>query len=284
MKTQSPLHLLNPGMLRLALSCLALAAFALPGGLRASPLSAVSEVIEQLTKKSGRIPAHGMAEALQAAYRLEGEAALRGARLGGMALGEIAARQGENVYRMAARVPEAIPALIANADTLVPLAIRHGDEILILESRLPGLASTAAARFPSSEHLALLNSLPVDQAKRILMLSAHATDSAAAPALLKTVKESGPSVLDRLNPTKIAAIGLSASMVTGATSLPIAALKAPEALITAVTNLLGIPVFLFSAAALLALLLWLGVKFQVIRRMRRLITRTPFRDEPKHLK
>lgn len=189
----------------------------------------VLEVIEEIAKISGKVPSKGAAEALEAAFKTEGDAALKAAASGGIELAEAAAKHGDGVFRAAVRVPDIVQTLGRDADVLMPLAGRYGDDVFKLEAKAPGLAATAVDAFPEKELLARLNDLPANQAKRVIQLSSYATEPAAARALLEGVERKGATVLERLTPAQIRATGLSVAMVTAATSGPIAATALPIA-------------------------------------------------------
>lgn len=193
----------------------------------------VLEVIEEIARISGKVPSKGAAEALEAAFKTEGEAALKVASSGGIELAEAAAKHGDGVFKAAVLVPDIIKTLGRDADVLMPLAGRYGDDVLRLEAKAPGLAASAASTFPDKALLARLNQLPADQAKRVIQLSSRATEPAAARALLQGVERNGSSVLERLSPAQIKASGLSLAMVTAATSVPIASTALPIAAVGA---------------------------------------------------
>jgi hypothetical protein len=188
----------------------------------------VAEVIEFLGKKSGKSVGKPAAEALDLAYRKSGHAALDAARLGGLGLPEAAARYGPDVMDMAVRVPGSAPILAARAEELVPLARRYGDDFLRIETREPGLGKGAVAIFNQPGELERLVKLKPDEMQKVIKFADHATEPAAARALLAAVEKKGGVVLARLSPKQILATGLSTGMVVAASGLAVSAVNSPE--------------------------------------------------------
>jgi len=211
----------------------------------ASVVEPVAEVIEQLAKLAGRVPAKGAAEALEIAWRASGKAALEAAERGGLGLAEAAARHGDDVMKMAIRVPEAAPVLAARAHEVLPLARKYGDDILRIEARAPGLAGDAVRVFPASGDLRRLAALPERELGEVLSYTSHAADPTAARTLLSAVEKQGGSFLAKLNPKQILAGGLSTAMVIAASGGAVAVVKSPPLLsqiVDAVLAKVGTPV------------------------------------------
>ena len=160
-----------------------------------------TETFERLGKLWGRVPVKGAAEALEAAIKLEGAAAVRAAEHGGPGLAAAAARHGGEVFSCAVRVPEAGVALATSAETLLPLARRFGDDVLRIEARAPGLGAEAAQMFGANPgHLADLAKLEGNTLQKTLGFARHCPDAAAREAILKMAKRQGGGFLDRLSP------------------------------------------------------------------------------------
>lgn len=233
--------------------------------LEASPAKPVTELIEQLAKRAGRVPAKGAAEALEAAFKTHGARALEISRHSGIGLVEAAATHGDEVFAMAVRVPEAAPALAAGAERLLPLARGHGDDFLRLEARAPGLAEDAFRVFTDRKDVARLLDMPADDARKVLSYSAHATDPAAARALLDAVEKKGVGILQKLDTKQILAYGLSAAMVSAATGV---SFTSGERLAQAFEKLSTIPVMLLSVVlcAFLIVLMFKSLRWLRSRR------------------
>ena len=199
------------------------APFLIATAAQASVSSEVVAMMERVAQLSGRAPMKGAAEALEAAYKIEGRAALDATKTAGIALPEAAAKFGPDVYRMAVRVPEAASVIAVRAETILPLATRYGDDILRIEARMPGLAESAVKSFPEAADIARLAKLPANQAKEVISYAAHATEKQAPRALLEAVEKSGGSVLERIKPSVVLAGGLSVAMIVASTG----AVKAP---------------------------------------------------------
>ena len=229
--------------------------------LEASLAKPVAELMEQLAKRSGRIPAKGAAEAMEAAFKKHGAKVLEVSRHSGLGLTEAAAAHGDEVFAMAVRVPEAASALAANAEKLLPLARRHGDDFLRLEAKAPGLAEDAFRVFTDRNDVSRLLALPAEDSRKVLTYSAHATDPAAASSLLKAVEKKGVGILEKLDSKKILAVGLSVAMVSAATGVSLTAgdraAEAFEKLGTIPVTMLGIVLCGFLVVLMFKFLHWL---------------------------
>lgn len=176
-----------------------------PSTTRASTVKAATEMateaFERLGKLWGQMPPKAATEALQTAIKAEGEAAVRAAERGGVALSEAAAVHGGEVFGLAARVPESTAALAAHADTLLPLARRYGDDVLRIEAKAPGLGSEAALQFGSeAQRLADLVRLKQTPLQKVLILGSHIPSQKARNTLLETALRQGDGFLTRLSP------------------------------------------------------------------------------------
>lgn len=195
--------------LRILILALGMLSLANPSQItRAAALNSASELatetFERLGKLWGRVPAKGATEALEAAIKVQGEAAIRAAEHGGLSLAETAARHGGEVFSFAARVPEAAAAIAAHGETLLPLARRFGDDILRIEARAPGMAADAAHLFgENAGHLADLAKMERSLLQKTLVYAQHAPDAAARAALLKLAKRQGEGFLSRLLPKTV---------------------------------------------------------------------------------
>lgn len=230
-----------PSLIALVVALLPL----VPQPVTASVAKPVAETIEQLAKLAGRVPAKGAAEALEIAWRASGKAALQAAESGGLGLTEAAARHGSDVLKMAVRVPEAAAVLATRAREVLPLAREFGDDILRIEAKVPGLANDAVRSFPSTGELRRLAALPGEELRGVLSYASHATDPAAARALLEAVEKKGGSILTKLDSKQILASGLTTAMVITAAGGAVAMAKAPQVLpqiIDILAKQLGTPV------------------------------------------
>lgn len=225
----------------------------------------VVELTEQLAVTAGRVPGKGVAEALEAAYRANGQAALSVARVGGLDLVEAAARHGDEVMEMAVRVPAAVPALASRAADLLPLARRYGDDILRIEAVTPGLADDAAKAFPSKADLERLIGLPPNDMRQVIAYSAHAADDTAARTLLASVDKKGSTVLERLNPKQILATGLTTAMVITAGGAAVAVISTPETALDKAAAL-AMPLAYSGAAAVFLFACIIGLRLWILLR------------------
>ena len=189
--------------LSINLTAAALAIMILPPQAEAAAATTAAEIAvetsERLGKLWGHAPAKGATEALEAAIKVEGQAALRAAEHGGVALSEAAARHGGEVFTFATRVPEATAALARNAETLLPLARRFGDDVLRIEARAPGLGMDAARLFgDNAAHLTELARMERGLLEKTIAFASHAPDAAAREVILKMALRQGEGFLGHL--------------------------------------------------------------------------------------
>jgi len=230
--------------LRITIAVVAFAALSPADQANAAAVSTAAEMsaeaFERLGRIWGRVPAKGASEALEAAIKVEGQAAVRAVEHGGVALSEAAARQGGEVFTCAARVPEAAAALARNAETLLPLARRFGDDVLRIEARAPGFGADAARLFgDNAAHLAELARMENGTLEKTLVFASHAPDAAAREVILKMALRQGESFLAQL-PAGVARAGGLKMWHLGVAALVGAIVShSPPELIHAIGSILG---------------------------------------------
>jgi hypothetical protein len=232
-----------------------------------------AETFERLGKLWGRVPAKGAAEALEAAIKIQGEAAVRAAEHGGLALAETAARHGGEVFSFAAKVPEASAAIAAHAETLLPLARRFGDDILRIEARAPGLAADAAHFFgEKAGHLADLAKMERNTLQKTLIYAQHTPDAVTRAALLKLAKRNGESFLGHVSSEAARKGGLKMRHLVYAALAGAILSHSPNGVITVVGHILaGLFGWLFALLGWgigMALFVWLACKLRLFSRIR----------------
>lgn len=180
----------------------------------------IAETVEFAAERSGKVLSVAMKinleEALAKAAAKYGDDVLRVAREGGIELIEAGAKYGDDVWRMCAKVPGSARALAMAPDTLLPLAKRVGPEVLIMETRAPGMAARAVQNFGDDGLRALVKrGNPADMGK-LVGIAERAESAQARKILLDGYMKEGGAYLDRLDWKKIMAFGASVAMLTAA--------------------------------------------------------------------
>ena len=188
----------------------------------AKPLSkAVEKTLEFAAKRSGRTLAKGtritLGREMLKITAKHGDDVLPLVRHGGLEVLEQGIRHGDDFWRLCKAVPEASRSLALHSDELLPLAKRIGPDILVLETKAPGLSARFAKEFGDEGVRFTARNVP-QEVPRLLGYASRADSPATKKLFMETyMKSKNPSVfLQALNWKNIMAGGLTAAAVVGA--------------------------------------------------------------------
>ena len=183
-------------------------------------VKAVTEAVELAAKKSGRILSPvakaGMEKALCKAAMEYGDNVLLAAREGGVELLEAGAKYGDDVWQLCSKVPGSARCLALAPETLLPLAKRIGPDVLLLETKAPGLAARAVHNFGDDGIHALVKSGNPADMGRLIGYAERAESDHARKLLLNGYLERGSKFLNSIDWKIVMAGGLSTAMITAA--------------------------------------------------------------------
>lgn len=183
-------------------------------------VKAVTEAVELAAKRSGKIlsPAAkaGMENALCKAAMEYGDNVLLAAREGGVELLEAGVKYGDDVWLLCSKVPGSARCLALAPETLLPLAKRIGPDVLLLETKAPGLAARAVQNFGDDGIHALVRAGNPADMGRLVGYAERAESDQARKLLLNGYLEQGGKFLDRIGWKTVMAGGLSTAAIVGA--------------------------------------------------------------------
>ena len=172
-------------------------------------VKAVTEAVELAAKKSGKF--------LSPAAKAGMEKALcKAAMEYGVELLEAGVKYGDDVWLLCSKVPGSARCLALAPETLLPLAKRIGPDVLLLETKAPGLAAKAAQNFGDDGIHALVRAGNPADMGRLVGYAERAESDHARKLLLNGYLEQGGKFLDRFNWKTVMAGGLSTAAIVGA--------------------------------------------------------------------
>lgn len=192
--------------------------------LHANPLSRVlvQKALEISGTKVLSRTARELAErsATRAIQKLGKEGAERAVERGGLAILNAGARHGDDVWNLVKRCPEGVKYVAAKPQEAISMARKFGNDILIIESRTPGLGVRAAELLGPSRLPALARAKP-EEVARLVGYASKADSPATRNQLFDLWMRRGGEVLDRLDKHKglILAGGLTVATLKLADSM-----------------------------------------------------------------
>jgi hypothetical protein len=158
----------------------------------------------------------GMKQTLGRAALEYGDNALLAAGEGGVELFEAGAKYGDEVWRLCAKVPGSARALAISPATLLPLAKRIGPDLLIMETRAPGLAAKAVQYFGDDGIRAQASTGNPADMGRLIGYAGRAESDQARKLLLDGYLAKGGRFLNNFNWKSVMAGGLSTAAIVAA--------------------------------------------------------------------